>query len=92
MSVQVVKRSFTVDEYYRMAEAGILSENDRVELIDGEVIEMSPIGSRHAACVDRLNRLLNQIRDLDAIIRVQNPIRLDNVSEPQPDIALNQTL
>ncbi len=49
---------------------------------------MSPIGSRHAACVDRLNRLLNRINDLNAIIRVQNPIRLDNLSEPQPDVAL----
>ena len=69
-----------------MMEAGILSESDHVELIDGEVIEMSPIGSRHAACVDRLNKLLNKLDQV--IVRVQNPIRLDDFSEPQPDITL----
>jgi Uma2 family endonuclease len=69
-----------------MMEAGILSESDHVELIDGEVIEVSPIGSRHAACVDRLNRLFNKLEDV--IVRVQSPIRLDDFSEPQPDITL----
>jgi Uma2 family endonuclease len=88
MSVQIARRSFTVAEYYRMAEAGILSEDDRVELLDGEVIEMSPIGSRHAACVDRLNKCLSGISKQHFIVRVQNPIRLDNYSEPQPDITL----
>ena len=88
MSVHIARRSFTVDDYYRMAEAGILSENDRVELLEGEVVEMSPIGSHHAACVDRLNRLLNQDGDLDLIVRVQNPIRLSEYSEPQPDVTL----
>lgn len=71
-----------------MAEAGILSEDDHVELLEGEVVEMSPIGSRHAACVDRLNRLLNQLANLDVIVRVQNPIYLSDYSEPQPDISL----
>ena len=88
MSVQIARRSFTVDQYYRMAEVGILSEDDRVELLDGEVIEMSPIGSRHAACVDRLNRILNVVGGQHFIVRVQNPIRLDDHSEPQPDITL----
>jgi Uma2 family endonuclease len=69
-----------------MMEAGILSESDHVELIEGEVIEVSPIGSRHAACVDRLNRLFNKLEDV--IVRVQSPIRLDDFSEPQPDITL----
>jgi Uma2 family endonuclease len=86
MSVQILRRHFNVAEYYRMMEAGILSESDHVELIDGEVIEMSPIGSRHAACVDRLNKFLNKLNDV--IVRVQNPIRLDDFSEPQPDITL----
>lgn len=58
MSVQVAKRSFTVAEYERMGEAGILSVNDRVELIEGEIINMSPIGERHAACVGCLTQLL----------------------------------
>lgn len=71
-----------------MIEAGILSEGDEVELIDGEVIEMSPIGSRHAACVDRLNKLLNRLVPQDVIVRVQSPIVLDEYSAPQPDISL----
>src|SRR5438270_5897362 len=86
MSAQIVRRHFNVTEYYRMMEAGILSESDHVELIDGEVIEVSPIGSRHAACVDRLNRLFNKLEDV--IVRVQSPIRLDDFSEPQPDVTL----
>ncbi len=88
MSMQLLKRRFTVDEYHRMAEAGILSEDDRVELIDGEIVEMVPIGSRHAACVDRLNRIFSELLERRAIVRVQNPIRLGRHSEPQPDIAL----
>ncbi|HEY0324320.1 MAG TPA: Uma2 family endonuclease [Pyrinomonadaceae bacterium] len=88
MVIQIARRAFNVTEYYRMIEAGILSEQDRVELLDGEIIEMSPIGSRHAACVDRLNHVLNRLVGQDVIVRVQNPIRLDNFSEPQPDIAL----
>ena len=90
MSVQIARRHFNVTEYYRMAETGILSESDRVELIDGEVIEMSPIGSRHAACVDRLNQALSLFAGKHLIVRVQNPIRLDEYSEPQPDLCLLQ--
>lgn len=90
MSVQIARRHFNVTEYYRMIEAGILSESDRVELIDGEVIEMSPIGSRHAACVDRVNQLLNRLAGESTIVRVQNPIRLNEHSELQPDLCLLQ--
>jgi Uma2 family endonuclease len=88
MSIQVAKRSFTVAEYRRMVEAGILSEADRVELIDGEVFEMSPIGTRHAACVGRLTRVLTLLLQHAALVWVQNPIRLDNYSEPQPDLVV----
>jgi Uma2 family endonuclease len=88
MSVQVVKRLFTVTEYYQMAQAGIFSEDDHVELLEGEIIQMSPIGSRHAACVDRLTRLFSERVGRQAIVRVQNPVRLSDYSEPQPDIAL----
>ena len=88
MSVQIARRHFNIIEYYRMTEAGILSQGDRVELIDGEVIEMSPINSRHAACVDRLNKLLNRLVEQDVIVRVQDPIILDDYSEPQPDLSL----
>lgn len=90
MSHQFAKRWFSVDEYYRMAQAGILTEDDRVELIEGEVIEMSPIGSRHAACVNRLNILLNRLVGRKMIVSVQNPIYIDEFSEPQPDVALLQ--
>lgn len=88
MSVAVARRLFTVAEYYEMAHSGILSEEDRVELLAGEIVEMSPIGSHHAACVDRLNKILSQqIAEL-AILRVQNPLRLSPYSEPEPDLAL----
>jgi len=88
MPVQVLRRRFTVDEYYRMAEAGILHEDDRVELIEGEIVEMAPIGSRHAACVKRLNSLLSQRVGARALVGVQDPIRLDEHSEPQPDVTI----
>jgi Uma2 family endonuclease len=89
MSVQVLRRRFTVDEYYRMGEAGILHEDDRVELIEGEIVQMSPIGSRHAACVKRLNGLFSrQIGQTAIVIGVQDPIHLGEYSEPQPDITL----
>jgi len=85
---QVESWVFSVDEYHRMAEAGILSEDDRVELIEGEIIKMSPIGSHHVGCVNRLNTLLNRRVGPAAIVSVQNPIRLDEYSEPEPDLAL----
>jgi hypothetical protein len=85
-----MKRLFTVAEYYQMAEAGIFSGDDRVELLNGEVVEMSPIGSRHAACVDRLNQLFSERMIGCVIVRVQGPVRLGRYSEPQPDLALLQ--
>jgi len=88
MSVQISTKKFTVYDFHRMGEAGILSEDDRVELLEGEIIEMTPIGSRHAACVARLDRLLNAHVEDSAIVWVQNPIQLNDQSEPQPDIAL----
>ena len=88
MSVQVSRRSFTVAEYRRMVEAGILSEADRVELIDGEVFEMSPIGEPHAACVDVLNELIRDRLGHSVIVRVQGPVQLDDFSEPQPDVSI----
>jgi len=88
MAVQLVRRRFTVDEYYRMAEAGILGEDDRVELIEGEIVEMTPIGRRHASCVFRLNaRFSDKFRDV-GLIGVQSPVRLSDDTEPQPDLML----
>ena len=88
MAVQLLRRCFTVEEYHRMAQVGILSEDDRVELIEGEIVLMIPIGSRHAACVDRLNHLFSRGLGQRGIVRVQNPVRLGERSEPQPDLAV----
>jgi Uma2 family endonuclease len=88
MHAEVTKKLFTVDDYYRMAEAGILSERDRVELIEGEIIEMSPIGNRHAACVNRANELFVSSLKERALVSVQNPLRLNKYNEPQPDIVV----
>jgi len=79
---------FTTDEYHRMATAGILAEDDRVELIEGEIIRMSPIGSPHASSVDRLTSLLTRRLGRRAIVRVQGPVVLDRRSEPQPDVTV----
>jgi Uma2 family endonuclease len=88
MSVEIARRCFTVAQYERMGEVGILTEADRVELIEGEIVEMSPIGKRHAACVNRLTKLLVQAVGSSGIVSVQNPVRLDDYSEPQPDVAV----
>ena len=90
MSVQTMKYLFTVEEYHQMGQAGILSEDDRVELIEGEIIQMSPIGKIHALFVMRLNRLFSKLFSRYAIINVQNPIYLSEDSEPQPDLTLIQ--
>lgn len=88
MAIPFPKRLISVSEYHQMAKAGILKENDRVELIQGEIIQMSPIGSMHSAYVNRINALLNQHLGGQAIISVQNPIQLNDFSEPEPDIAI----
>jgi Uma2 family endonuclease len=88
MTVQIVRRQFTVDDYYRMLDAGILSEDDRVELIDGEIREMSAIDAVHAGTVTRLSQILNRQIGDRFIISVQNPIRLNETNEPQPDLAV----
>src|SRR5919199_6303152 len=88
MAVQPTRRRFTTTEYEQMGESGILGEDDRVELIDGQVLEMSPIGRRHVACVLRLERLLGErFRDV-ALVSSQNPVSLPPYDEPQPDVAL----
>ena len=88
MQTEITKKLFTVDEYYRMAEAGILAENIRTELIKGEVIEMSAMGARHAASVGRLTELLTPLFRGKASIRPQLPLHLNEFNEPLPDIAL----
>ena len=78
----------TVEDYHRMAEAGILGEDDRVELIEGELIDMAPIGSEHAGKGIRLSSLLSTALAGRAFVSQQNPLRLEEHSEPQPDIAV----
>jgi len=79
---------FTVDEYRRMGETGIFHEDDRVELIEGEIVEMSPIGSPHSGTNIRAHKRLEQAVGERAIVSSQNPVILSGFSEPQPDIAL----
>jgi Uma2 family endonuclease len=88
MAMQQARRRFTVDEYHKMGEAGILSEDDRLELVDGEIVEMSPINIPHATCVDLLTMLFAPLLAGKGIVRIQNPIFIDNINEPQPDVAL----
>ena len=88
MPVQAPRRLFTVDEFHHMARVGIFSEDDRIELLGGEIVEMTPVGRRHAGCVNYLNQIFSQVVGSAAIVSVQNPIRLDEHSEPQPDVAI----
>jgi len=82
------KHRFTVGQYYQIAEIGILGIEQRTELIDGEIIEMSPIGVKHAGSINRLNRVFANLVGDNAIISIQNSIQLNNYSEPQPDLAI----
>lgn len=79
---------FSANDYAKMVETGILTDRDRVELIDGEIRSMSPIGPYHAAVVTKLVRLLNSLASQRALISPQNPIHLNDFTEPQPDIAI----
>jgi Uma2 family endonuclease len=79
---------FTVDEYYRIAETGVIKPDARVELLDGQIIDMIPIGPFHGRSVRRLNRLFSKAAKDRFLIAVQDPVRLNDVSEPQPDLML----
>lgn len=78
----------SIDQYYRMAEAGVLAPQARVELIDGAIYEMAPLGSLHAALVDQLHRVLLLRLHPRAIVGCQRPVQLSEFSEPVPDITL----
>ena len=82
------RHRLSVADYYRMAEVGILAPDARVELIDGEIIDMAPSGSAHAGTVDYLLSVLGNAARDRANVRVQNPVRLSQYSEPQPDLTL----
>ena len=88
MALPVTRHRFTVEDYEQMGVAGILGEDDRVELIAGEIVDMSPIRPRHAACVNQATRLLSgQLGDAGRL-SVQNPVRLGDHDEPQPDLVV----
>lgn len=86
------ERLFTTEEYHALARAGVLSQDDRVELLNGRIVTMSPIGPSHLHAVNRLERLLAQrvygVSPPLALVSVQNPVRLGPRNEPEPDVAL----
>ena len=90
IEVAAARRLFTREEYHRMGEAGILTRRDRVELIKGEIVTMSPIGPRHYAFVNNLARLLITRLADRAFVGVQGPVVLADDTEPQPDLAVNR--
>lgn len=85
---EIKTRRFNVEEYHRMGEVGILGEDDRVELVGGELVEMAPIGTRHLSCVVGLTHLLVEAASGRWFVSVQNPIRLGRRDEPEPDLSL----
>jgi Uma2 family endonuclease len=82
------KHPISAEEYLRMGEAGVFAPEARLELIEGEIIEMAPIGSPHAGCVNKLTRLFIQRAGDAAVVAVQNPVIISNLSVPQPDLAV----
>ena len=84
----LTRHRLTVADYYRMGEAGVFAPDARVELIEGEIIDMAPIGTRHGAAVKRLNALLAAAVGARAVVSVQDPLRLSELSEPEPDLML----
>lgn len=88
MPLQLKRRHFTLAQYHQMIATGVLPEGDRVELIDGEILEMATIGSKHSAQVKRLNRLFTRLLGDEVLVSIQNPIELGPRSEPEPDVAL----
>jgi Uma2 family endonuclease len=88
VGVVAERRRFTVDEYHKLATAGVLSADDRVELVEGELIQMPPIGSRHAGLVARLDRTFQALASSYCVVWIQNPVSFPPASEPQPDVAL----
>ena len=85
---QPMRLRFPVDDYYKMIDLGILDHSEKAEIIDGELIKKITIGNRHAAAVDFLNRFFVKNVSDDILVRVQNPLRLTEYDEPEPDIVL----
>ena len=88
MALELPRHTFTVDEYQQMGLSGIFNEDDRVELLDGDIVEMSPLGPRHVRCVNHITMLLAPRLVGRAIVQVQSSLRLDVHWEPVPDVAV----
>jgi len=88
MSVQTMRLRFSVDDYYRLIELGMLRDVERAEIIEGELVKRMPTGKRHASCVKRLDEFLRDVLGKNVTYSVQDPIRLDEFNEPMPDLAL----
>jgi Uma2 family endonuclease len=82
------RHHFTVKEYYQLGESGIFNEKSKVELIKGEIIDMSPIGTQHSGWTMHLNRIFSQLIPHNVYINVQNPIHLSDDTEPEPDLTV----
>ena len=85
---RITRHRLNVEQYHRMSEAGVFEPDARVELIEGEIIDMAPIGSRHFSAVSRLNRMLVEATGSRAVVSIQQSLRLDRFTEPEPDIAV----
>ena len=94
MTVQLIEQSvasrlrFTTEQYHLMHEVGVFQEGDRLELINGEITNMSPIGRKHVACIIRLDKLIQKKLGDRVMVSTQNSIYLDDNSQPQPDLAI----
>lgn len=88
MSISIERHLWNVDEYDRLVELGFFAEDDRVELIRGEIVTMSPVGDKHSGRVNALNELLHDKLGKTVTLAIQNPIRLNNQSEPLPDVSV----
>jgi len=88
MATEIATRRFNVREFHKLAEVGILGEDDRVELLDGQIMVMAPIGENHRTVVDLLAELLTDQRRGRYLVAAQNPVLIDDGNEPQPDLVL----
>jgi Uma2 family endonuclease len=88
MRTEPTKKLFTVDEVFKMADAGIFGPEERIELIDGEIIEMTPVGDRHIICVNRATTFFTESFGRRAIVSIQNPVHLNIHNMPQPDVVV----
>ncbi len=88
MVIHVASHQFTIDEYQRMGEVGLFREDDRVELIEGEIVDMSPIGRRHAVRVSVISQLFAERLGRAVFVWAQNPLTLPGRSQPEPDVTL----